>query len=90
MTRPDFPNPYCVLTSEIIDKVVSGQGHYDSMSEQERAFEEQREQVERDRLEAEAEAEDYQAWKEQVEWEHTQQEEFEHQEDYDAHKEETK
>ena len=29
MSRPDFPNPYCVLTPGIINRIISNQEAYD-------------------------------------------------------------
>jgi len=47
MSRPDFPNPYCILTPSMISRINSDQQYYDEDPEryerQERARQEQRE-----------------------------------------------
>lgn len=57
MSRPDFPNPPCIMTSNLISRIVSDQEFYDRDAEraerQQRETEEMREMEECQREEHE-------------------------------------
>lgn len=63
MSRPDFPQPYCILTPEMICRINSDQAEYDRDPEAweraEKAAEERRQEEER--LEREAQEQEYAA-----------------------------
>ena len=66
MSRPDFPNPYCVLTPGMISRIRSDQEYYDRDPERaEREQAEQRERKEEERVREEQERDYY----ERREWE---------------------
>ena len=60
MPRPEFPNPYCILTKEMISRIRSDQDYYDQNPEQ--SEREQREQQEREDEERHREQERYDEW----------------------------
>ena len=57
MSRPEFPQPYCVLPSNCISRIVSEKNYYDS--DPERAEREQADRAEQAMLEEEMERQQY-------------------------------
>lgn len=53
MSRPDFPNPYCILPANVISRIISDQAVYDENPEkwerEERLRKEEREREEYER-----------------------------------------